>query len=81
MFESLSSVIAMVLVGGIRYPLVSAAFSLAYCIGNFFYLQGYADMKKDVKGARYSTPLAALKPIGMFGAFFTCVTACVNMLL
>ena len=48
--------------------------------GNFFYLTGYANPDKDVKMARYSNPLAALKPIGMMGSFFCCVTACVVMI-
>merc|ERR1719463_882118 len=81
MLETLPSVIAMTLVGGLKYPKVAATLSLAYCVGNFFYAKGYADTSKDVKGARYSNPLAALKPIGMMGSFFTCVTACIVMLV
>jgi len=80
MFESLSSMIAMTLVGGLKYPMVAASFSVAYCLGNYFYLKGYADVSKDVKGARYSNPLAALKPLGMVGTLITCTIACVSML-
>jgi len=79
MFESLQSVIAMTLVGGLKYPKVAAACSVAYCVGSYYFLKGYADVAADVKGARYSKPLAALKPLGMMGSLITCITACVVM--
>ena len=79
MFESLSSMIAMTIVGGLKYPKVATAFMVAYCMGSYFYLVGYADTSKDVRRARYTNPLAGLKPLGMFGSLFTCVTACVMM--
>eukprot|EP00966_Prymnesium_polylepis_P246910 5709832-Prymnesium_polylepis.1 len=47
MFETLQLVIAMVLVAGLKYPVVAAALSTAYCVGNYFYLVGYADQDKD----------------------------------
>ena len=81
MLESISSVIAATAVGGLRYPRVATGFALAYCVGNFFYLQGYSDMSKDVKGARYTHPLAALKMIGMLGSVVTATVACVTMMM
>eukprot|EP00964_Phaeocystis_antarctica_P065305 scaffold39376_cov75-Phaeocystis_antarctica.AAC.3 len=72
MFETMSGVMSMVLVAGLKHPLVASSCAVAYCIGNYFYLSGYADSSKDVAGARYTNPLAALKILGMFGSFFTC---------
>lgn len=80
MFETLPSLIPMVLVGGLKYPMFAAGSSVAYCIGNYFYLTGYADTSKKVAGARYSNPLAALKPLGMLGSLLTCCLACYAML-
>ena len=59
---------------------VAAALGVAYCVGNYFYLSGYADTSKDVKGARYTHPLAALKPLGMLGSIILVTVACVGML-
>jgi hypothetical protein len=80
MFETLPSVMAMTLVAGLKYPIVSAGLMLTYCLGNWFYLVGYANMAYDVKMARYKNPLAVLKPLGMLGSLVACVTACVTML-
>ena len=65
----------MTAVGGLKYPKVAAVSSVAYCIGSYYYLKGYADMSKDVKRARYTQPLAVLKPLGLVGSFFACVAA------
>ena len=81
MFETMGGVMSMVIVGGLKYPMVSVGCAVAYCIGNYFYLTGYADTTKDVSGARYSNPVAALKPLGMFGSLFTCIYACYGMLV
>ena len=81
MLETLPSVIAMVLVAGLKYPRIAAGASVAYCAGSYFYQTGYADESKDVKGARYTHPLAALKPIGMLTSFIGCITVCVKMLM
>merc|ERR1712070_37333 len=35
-FETLASIIAMVLVGGLVFPIASAACAVAYCLGNWF---------------------------------------------
>lgn len=80
MFETLASMIAMTLVGGLKFPKAAILLVLAYCVGNVFYLKGYADTSKDVKMARYSGPVAALKPIGILGSFFNCLAACVVMI-
>ena len=52
----------MNLVGGLVYPKAAVALMVAYCVGSFAYLKGYSDTSKDVKGARYTNPLAPLKP-------------------
>jgi len=81
MFETMSGVMSMVLVGGIKYPLVATSCAVAFCVGNYFYLKGYADSSKDVSKARYTHPLAMLKIIGTFVSFFTCMLACWKMLV
>ncbi len=63
-----------------RFPITAAAFSTAYCVGNFFYLRAYADLEKDVSTARYSNPVAALKVVGMVGSLVTCCAACYGMM-
>ena len=60
---------------------MAAGFALAYCVGNFFYLKGYADVSKKVEGARYTHPLAALKPVGMLGSVVTATVACAVMMM
>ena len=80
-FETLPSVMGFTLIGGLKYPRVAIFLAAAYCIGNFYYLLGYADTKKDVKGARYTKPLAVLKPIGMIGGLINCVVACAMMMM
>ena len=71
----------MNLVGGLVYPKAAVALMVAYCVGSFAYLKGYSDTSKDVKGARYTNPLARLKPLGMLGSMILSVVACVSMLL
>ena len=80
MFETMSSVMSMVLVAGLKYPVVAASCAAAFCVGNCFSLPGYAASSKDGAGARYTPPLAILKPLGMAGSFFACVYACYGML-
>ena len=52
MYESLSSVMAMTLLGGLKYPKLNAAGFALYLLGSYFYLKGYADTTLDVKMAR-----------------------------
>ena len=81
MLESITSVCVQLLVSGLQYPIAATALGLLYCIGNYFYLVGYADTSKDVKGARYTHPLAVGKPIGMMGSMVLTVVVCVSMLM
>uniref|UniRef100_A0A7S0L1D0 Glutathione transferase n=1 Tax=Coccolithus braarudii TaxID=221442 RepID=A0A7S0L1D0_9EUKA len=81
MFETLSYVLMATVVGGIKYPRVAVGFMVAYCLGNVFYLRGYANMAHDVNMARYKNPIAALKPVGLIGSVITAVTACVVMMM
>lgn len=50
MFESIASVIVMLLIGGLAYPRVASALGICYCVGNWGYLKGYSNLNKDVKG-------------------------------
>ena len=79
MFETMTSVSLMGLFAGLKYPLVSAGLAVAYCLGNWFYQSGYSNLSKDVAGARYTSPLAVLKPVGMMGSMIACVTACISV--
>ena len=56
MLETMSSVCVMGLVAGLKYPLVAAGLSVAYCIGNWFYQTAYMDVSQDVSNARYKHP-------------------------
>ena len=76
----MTSVSLMGLFAGLKYPLVSAGLAVAYCLGNWFYQSGYSNLSKDVAGARYTSPLAVLKPVGMMGSMIACVTACIGIL-
>jgi glutathione S-transferase len=80
MFESYTGVVTMALAAGLKVPKVATACVLAFCVGSYFYQNGYADTTKDVKKARYTHPLAALKPLGTFGCLFACTYACYAML-
>ena len=80
MFESVYFVMTMAMITGLKYPRVAVGCALAYCVGNYFFLSGYANTAKDVKTARYSSPLAALKPLGMFGSLVACAYVCYGML-
>ena len=79
MFETLPHLMSFALVGGLQYPLVSAVSALAYCLGSYFFLQGYSDTSLDVKSARYKKG-GGLKWLGLLGAFFTCCSTCYSML-
>lgn len=80
MFETMSSVIVMALIGGLVYPRIAAGLAASYCIGNYGYLRGYSNLDKDVAGARYTNPMAVLKPLGMMGCMILSVVACYTML-
>ena len=53
MYESLTSVSIMALLGGMKYPRLNAAGYATYLLGSHFFLVGYADNTLDVKMARY----------------------------
>ena len=80
MFETVYSVMPMAMITGLKYPWVAVGCALAYCLGSYAYLSGYANTAKDVKTARYSSPLAILKPLGMVGSLIGCVYVCYGML-
>ena len=80
MMETMPNVIVMTLTAGLKFPKIAAGCCAAYCVGNYFYQSGYADITKDVKGARYTKPLAVLKPLGIVGTFALSVTTCVLLL-
>ena len=52
------------------YPLVTTIGFNIYLVGNFLYAAGYADMKLNVKNARYKKG-GWLKPVGLL----TCLGA------
>ena len=81
MLESLTNVCLQLLTAGLHYPIAASVLGVLYCIGNYFYLVGYSDTSKDVKGARYTHPLAVGKPIGLLGSMVLSVVVCVSMLM
>lgn len=72
MFESFSVQIAAALIGGLKYPIANAAFSIIYSTGCYLYLLGYEDMNKDVKVARHLKG-GPVKYIGFFGSIGSCL--------
>ena len=79
MFESLSSVIAMTLLGGLKYPRLNAAAFALYLGGSYLYLKGYADTSFDVKSARYMKG-GGIKWIGVLIALGSSVSLAGSML-
>ena len=49
MFETLSSVITMTLLGGLKHPISCSVACCLYLLGSYFYLLGYSDTSLDVK--------------------------------
>ena len=78
MFETMSGVSMMSLVGGLSHPKAAGACGVLYSLGSYFYMQGYSDLNKDVKMARY-TGLAPIKIVGMLGSLILCCKACFDM--
>lgn len=82
MFESMSSVTAMALIAGLKFPVTASIAALAYCAGNVFFLKAYADTSIDAKIARYKGAgrLGALKPLGMVSILFMSCYTCFSLL-
>jgi glutathione S-transferase len=79
MFESLSSVSIMTLLGGIQYPRINAGGYVLYLLGSHFYLKGYADTTLDVKMARYQRG-GGIKWIGVLCSLVSTVSLGGSML-
>lgn len=77
--ESISDFRTASFIGALKHPMVCAVSGVFYCLGNFMYQVGYADVSSDVKFARMKK--------GGFLQFFAqvvqlgCgVSACVSLL-
>ena len=79
MYESLSSVIVMTLLGGLKHPYSCAVAFCLYLLGSYFYLVGYADTSLDVKTARYKRG-GGIKWIGVLWALGSSVSLSGSML-
>ena len=79
MFESLSPVMAMTLLGGLKYPRLNAAAFALYLGGSYLYQKGYADTTLEVKTARYKKG-GGIKWIGVLVALGSCVSLAGSML-
>jgi glutathione S-transferase len=64
MFESLTSMTALGLIGGIKHPMAATIAGVVYCLGNVLYLLGYADTALDIEKARHSKGGTTLKKLG-----------------
>lgn len=53
LFETISDFRVNALIGGLKYPVLTACCGVAYSVGSYLYMMGYADNKNDVKLARY----------------------------
>lgn len=65
LFESLTFVMVMGLMGGIKHPMASAVSGALYCVGNVLYMLGYADTSYDVDKARHMKG-GPIKSVGTF---------------
>ena len=79
MFESLSCVQTMSLLGGLKHPKVAAAGFCLYRAGCHFYMVGYSDMSLDVKTARYRRG-GGLKWVGILAGMTTSISLAGSML-
>ena len=79
MFESLSSMQTMSLLGGLKHPKVAAVGFCLYLAGCYFYMVGYSDMSLDVKTARYKRG-GGLKWIGILACMYTSTSLAGSML-
>jgi glutathione S-transferase len=79
MFESLPQVMAMTLIGGLKYPTTNAAGFALYLLGSYLYLKGYADTSLDVKMARYQRG-GGLKWLGVLWAMGSTISLAGSML-
>lgn len=64
---------AMALIGGLQYPLVTSVFNVIYLVGSHLFQCGYADSKLDVKTARYAKG-GGLKWLGLTGVLGTSIS-------
>jgi glutathione S-transferase len=72
-FESLTSVSIMSLLGGLKYPRLNAAGYGLYLLGSHYFLKGYADRTLDVKMARYQRG-GGIKWIGVLVSMFSTIS-------
>jgi glutathione S-transferase len=79
MFESLSSMQTMSLLGGLKHPKVAAVGFCLYLAGCYFYMVGYSDMSLDVKTARYKRG-GGLKWLGILACMYTSTSLAGSML-
>ncbi|KAL3785519.1 hypothetical protein ACHAW5_005273 [Stephanodiscus triporus] len=78
-FESISGVSIMTLLGGLRYPRINAAGFVLYLLGSHLYAKGYADRTLDVKMARYQRG-GGIKWIGVLCSMVSTVSLGGSML-
>ena len=79
MFETLSSVITMTLLGGLKHPISCSVAYCLYLLGSYFYLLGYSDSALDVKMARYKKG-GGIKYIGILWSMGCSVSLAGSML-
>jgi len=77
--ETIGDFRTLAFIGALKHPLVCAVSGVFYCVGNYMYLVGYADVSKDVKKARYSKggPLQSLAYLAALGCG---ISACVSFI-
>ena len=79
MFESLSCVMVMTLLGGLKHPISCSAGYGLYLLGSYLYLVGYSDSSLDVKMARYKKG-GGIKWIGVLWSMGCTVSLAGSML-
>lgn len=77
--ETLTGYTAMSLIGGLKHPITVAVGGVVFCVGSILYQVGYADLKLDVKTARYKKG-AAIKWIGFFSSMGASISLAGNII-
>jgi len=79
MFESLSCVMVMTLLGGLKHPISCSVGYCLYLLGSYLYLVGYSDSSLDVKMARYKKG-GGIKWVGVLWSMGSTVSLAGSML-
>ena len=65
--ENQTSVLAAILIAGLKYPLISAGLGAAWTVNRFFFMTGYTNAKKSDGSGRFNGAAFWLCQFALFG--------------